>query len=487
MWSESNPFLNGPFEPLTQEYAEGAPVVVGRIPPELSGALYRTGNSLYYKPLNADRAHWFDGDGMTHAFFLEGGTARYACKWVKTEGLLTEQQVGRALYNGLYGVSNVTQGELPPGAPAIKVVAGINVIPLAGRVLALHELESHYWELDPETLETIGTFDFNGRFGNKLLTAHPHVDPSTGETLFVAQDYKAQTVTCFAVDGTGNVTSEHTVHMDSLAWIHDFIFSKDWFIFFLSPLLNNIAEEGVVAQGKGVLSLDKSVGTRIFLVNRHDGSTVMIRQESDFQITHFLNAYQEGDKIVVDACIADLLAVPDAPPIGEVFPFAFPHVSTPVFGSARMVRTLIDVHNSRSTQSSFEGVVGEFLRTNEAISGTKHRFGYLALVDPEKGGQGFNSLAKFDFETRAVQVQGVEQRYSMIPGEPIFVPHPSAESEDHGWILAVWWDPARNASELVILDARAFDQEPVARVKINNRIPLAFHGNWISRSQLKSR
>jgi len=86
-----------------------------------------------------------------------------------------------------------------------------------------------------------------------------------------------------------------------------------------------------------------------------------------------------------------------------------------------------------------------------------------------------------------MQLQGVEPHYPMIPGEPVFVPHPRAESEDHGWVLSVWWDPTRNASELVILDAQAFDQEPVARVKIDNRIPLAFHGNWISRSQLNSR
>ncbi|WP_454873511.1 carotenoid oxygenase family protein [Paraburkholderia xenovorans] len=484
LWSEVNPFLNGPFEPLTREYEEDAPIVEGKIPRELSGVLYRTGNSQFFQPLNADRAHWFDGDGMTHAFFLDEGSVRYACKWVKTEGLMVEQKAGRALYNGLYGASNVSQGELPSGAPPIKTVAGINVISLAGKVLALHELGNHYWELDPDTLETKGTFDFGGRFGDRLLTGHPHVDPSTGETLFIAQDVKAGTLTCFAVDRAGAVQGEHSVKMDSRAWIHDFIFSDDWFIFFLSPLINNVAEEGVVAQGKGVLSLDTSAGTRIFLVNRRDGSTITIRQEKDFQITHFLNAYQEGDEIVVDACISDLLETACVPPIGEVFPFSFPHVTAPVFGFPRMVRTIIDARNRRSAQMAFEGVEGEFLRLNEEVSGKKHRFGYLAAVDPERSGQGFNCLAKFDFATGNMQLQGIEESYSMIPGEPIFVPHPSPDSEDHGWLLSVWWNPMRNSSELLILDAREFDGEPVARIRINNRIPLAFHGNWIPRSRI---
>ena len=67
----------------------------------------------------------------------------------------------------------------------------------------------------------------------------------------------------------------------------------------------------------------------------------------------------------------------------------------------------------------------------------------------------------------------------MIPGEPIFVPKPGAAAEDEGWIMAVWWDPLRNASEMVIHEAQDFDGEPAARIQLDHHVPLGFHGNWI--------
>ena len=70
----------------------------------------------------------------------------------------------------------------------------------------------------------------------------------------------------------------------------------------------------------------------------------------------------------------------------------------------------------------------------------------------------------------------------MSPGEPIFVPRKNSASEDDGYILAVWWDPLRNTSELVIQDARDFEGPPLARVKLDHHVPLGFHGNWVPHS-----
>ncbi len=37
----------------------------------------------------------------------------------------------------------------------------------------------------------------------------------------------------------------------------------------------------------------------------------------------------------------------------------------------------------------------------------------------------------------------------------------------------------RNASDVVILDARAFSEEPVASISLPVRVPFGFHGNWV--------
>jgi carotenoid cleavage dioxygenase len=72
------------------------------------------------------------------------------------------------------------------------------------------------------------------------------------------------------------------------------------------------------------------------------------------------------------------------------------------------------------------------------------------------------------------------------PGEPIFVPRDGATSEDDGYIMAVWWDPKRNTSEMVIQAAQDFEAKPLARILLDHRVPLGFHGNWIADSELVS-
>jgi hypothetical protein len=52
--------------------------VVGELPRELNGTLYRNGPNPQFE---APGAHWFVGDGMLHAFHLEGGRASYRNGW----------------------------------------------------------------------------------------------------------------------------------------------------------------------------------------------------------------------------------------------------------------------------------------------------------------------------------------------------------------------------------------------------------------------
>ena len=137
MWSESAKFLNGIYEPLTSEYVIHDLRVEGEIPADLTGTLYRNGSNQHFHPTNPDKFHWFDGDGMVHAFRLQDGKASYRNKWVQTEGLLLEEKAGTGLYNGLYGQGCKPQKPLPAGAPAIKLVDNVNVIALAGKVYAV--------------------------------------------------------------------------------------------------------------------------------------------------------------------------------------------------------------------------------------------------------------------------------------------------------------------------------------------------------------
>ena len=66
------------------------------------------------------------------------------------------------------------------------------------------------------------------------------------------------------------------------------------------------------------------------------------------------------------------------------------------------------------------------------------------------------------------------------PGEPIFVPRTPDAEEDDGFVLVVVYDGRTHRSDLVVLDARAIDKEPLAVAHLEHRVPLGFHGNFVA-------
>jgi len=62
--------------------------------------------------------------------------------------------------------------------------------------------------------------------------------------------------------------------------------------------------------------------------------------------------------------------------------------------------------------------------------------------------------------------------------EPVFVPRTPDAAEGDGWLLAVIWRAADQRSELVVLRADAINDGPVATIRLPQRVPFGFHGNW---------
>ena len=67
-----------------------------------------------------------------------------------------------------------------------------------------------------------------------------------------------------------------------------------------------------------------------------------------------------------------------------------------------------------------------------------------------------------------------------VAGEPTFVPAAGSDPRsDEGWLMFYLHDENREKTEFVILDANNFANDPVARVKLPQRVPYGFHGSWI--------
>ncbi|MBK5199237.1 MAG: carotenoid oxygenase family protein, partial [Methyloceanibacter sp.] len=86
-----------------------------------------------------------------------------------------------------------------------------------------------------------------------------------------------------------------------------------------------------------------------------------------------------------------------------------------------------------------------------------------------------DSIVKVDTKTGEVMSWYEEGVY---PGEPVFVPAPSAQTEDDGVLLSVVLDIANDQSFLLVLDAATLQEK--ARAETPHAIPFHFHGNYFA-------
>src|SRR5690606_26277913 len=131
-----------------------------------------------YPPSTGDDV-FISGDGMVNAIYFQDGHADYKLRYVMSERLRHDRAARRSLfgryrnpYTAADSVRQVDRGGY-----------STTPIPHGGRLLALKE-DSVAMELDPMTLETRGPFDFGGSLQSRTMTAHPRLDPDTGELYF---------------------------------------------------------------------------------------------------------------------------------------------------------------------------------------------------------------------------------------------------------------------------------------------------------------
>src|SRR5476649_1692377 len=171
-----NPYLAGNFAPIATEDDFQDLAIIGEIPSGLNGAFYRNGPNPQFSPRDSNH-HWFAGDGMLHAFFVENGRVSYRNRYVRTPKYELEHAAGKSLF-GTFGNPLTTD---PAAVGKESGVANTNVVWHAGKLLALEEGHQPF-EVDPVTLEPRGYLPYAGAAGR--FTAHPKMDPETGEMVF---------------------------------------------------------------------------------------------------------------------------------------------------------------------------------------------------------------------------------------------------------------------------------------------------------------
>ncbi len=283
------PDLSGHMTPMADELDVTGLAVSGELPPGLRGSFVRNGPNPLFDPIG--RYNVLDGDGMLHGVTVGDGAASYRNRWVRSRGLQAELVLGRAIYPGLGNVMDFPDRSLTRDAGPVKNVANTHIIRHAGRYLALWE-GGLPTEVTP-TLDTVGEHDFGGRLRG-AMTAHPRIDPRTGELVCFAYSLFPPYLHYFVVDASGDLVHSVDLDLPAPVMMHDFVITEDHAVFLDSPIVFNMESLG----NGPMTSWRPENGTRLGVLPRRGGADDITWYEIEpGHVQHFWSGWAEGDRI----------------------------------------------------------------------------------------------------------------------------------------------------------------------------------------------
>jgi carotenoid cleavage dioxygenase len=451
-----NPYLSGNFAPVRSE-DDFQLKVRGELPSALRGTLYRTGPNPHFDPIEPH--HWFFGDGMVHGFWIEDGQVRYRNRYVRTPKWELENQHGRALWS----IDPRKADPLTFGNEG--GVANTNIFWHGGKLLALEEGHPPF-EMDPKTLDSRGYVrPYAGR-----VTAHPKVDPVTGEMVWFAYGVgdmpfaAGMSYGVTAPDGTVAQRQEFQAPYSSM--VHDFMVTENHVLFPVLPLTGSL--ERAMAGGPA-FAWEPEKGSYVGVMRRDaDVSTIRWFNTEACYVFHPLNAWEEGDKLYADVVRYN---------VAPLFPKA--DGSRGERPSSRLVRWTFDLAGASDAirEETLDDLEGEFPRVDPQVETRKHRHGWYAADSKGQNSVSSDSIAHLDFQS------GRRQLYTLPAGdrtsEPVFAPRGAGAAEGDGWITAVVYRAAEDRSDLLVFEALDLEKGPVATAELPRRVPYGFHGNWV--------
>lgn len=456
-------FLSGHFAPVRTECDAPDLEIVGEVPAEIAGTYYRNGANPMYPP--RDGYHQFSGDGMVHAFRIEDGCVAYRNRWMRTAKWELDREHREALW-GAFGNPLVSD---PRTAGTKMNVANTSVVWHGGRLLALDEGNAPF-EFDPVTLDPIGPWNFDGALVGPM-TAHPKIDPASGEMLFFGNGVEGMHLPSIAyhvADASGKLVRTDRFDAPHASMVHDFIVTENYVVF---PIYPATIDATRIGRGGPLIAWDDSLRTE-FGVLRRDAPIDSIRwlQTDPVFAYHPFNAYEEEGGLVVDLFVYG--AAPG-------FPGADGSRPDPRKASARLERWRVDPAGGIEGPGLeiLDPAACEYGRIDERFAGRRNRHGWYVFTEGDQGRHGlFDSVAHFDFET------GKKTSHSFGAGhwfaEPMFVPRSAAAREGDGFMLSVVYDPDTHRSDFVVYEAQDVGSGPIAMAKLETRVPAGFHAAW---------
>ncbi|MBT5874627.1 MAG: carotenoid oxygenase family protein [Candidatus Latescibacteria bacterium] len=442
--------------------------ISGTIPEYVRGAYYLNGPARFSIG-DVTYNNWLDGDGMVTSLAFTDEAVKFTNRFVHSHKYLAEEKAGRAIYR-CFGTA-FEGDELKRGIGTESPI-NVSLYPFANRLLAFGE-QSMPYELEMETLETIGPFDFDGYLNDITpFSAHPKFDRESGEMFNFGISFSSRQprLTLHRFDATGKIIFRKRLAIDYACSIHDFGLSPSYAIFYLSPYILDI--EKLTQNGSATIdtmSWRPELGSQLRILSREDGTEVANIPIGQGYCLHLANCFEADGLLVVDVVEYERPLYEEYQPIPDLFTTVSP---------GRPVRLSIDM----SSQEIVGRHVVDYARSPD-FPGCDPRLLTKPCQDMwmlgiskatgQNGRKFYDELVHVEWQQDTVRDLYRAPAGSYLGGEPVFLGDPSDESK--GAIICQIHDTSNQQSDFAIFDAFDVSAGPQARLHLRHPIRLGFH------------
>ncbi|MFB6171933.1 MAG: carotenoid oxygenase family protein [Haloarculaceae archaeon] len=456
------------FRSLDAEVDDYRLPVEGDVPDWLSGTLLRNGPGRFEaggRRVN----HWFDGLALLRRYAFEDGTVRYTDRFLRSEAY-ADAMDGRL--TGQFGTDTRGWRRLLDwlralGPPSPTDNANVHVARVDGEYVALTEAPRRI-AFDPETLATRGEFTFDDELTEHVTAAHLVDDRRRGELVgFTTQFGRTPRYVVYRVpDGSRSREVVASADARGPAYVHDCSVTADHVLLVESPLTLSVVQAlNPFAQGPvDMLDWRPERGTRVLVIDRDTGDLVADPTLDPSFAFHHVNAYVDGETVVLD-----LVEFPDGDVVDAMRMEQLDGEGYPSVPDGRPVRYRVDLAANAVDRSVLSGGGMALPRVAREDVGRRHRYAYAQATDRE----GANGLVKLDCERGTAREWWSASEYVE---EPIPVRRPGADADDDGVVLATALDVERERTSVLVFDAATLDL--LARARLPHAEPFGFHGRF---------
>ncbi|KAL2489818.1 putative carotenoid cleavage dioxygenase 4 [Forsythia ovata] len=480
--------LSDNFAPVDELPPTQCQVLEGSIPTCLNGAYIRNGPNPQFLPRGP--YHLFDGDGMMHSIRICDGKAILCSRYVKTYKYTVENKNGVSVIPNVFsGFNGLTASAARGALAAARMLAGqfnpVNGIGLAntslaligGKLYALGESDLPYEVKVAENGDIItrGRHDFDGEL-SMSMTAHPKIDPDTGEAFAFRYGPMPPFLTFFRINADGTKQPDIPIFsMTSPSFLHDFAITQKYAIFPEIQIGMNPME--MMAGGSPVGANPGKV-PRLGVIPRYakDESEMKWFDVPGFNIIHAINSWDEDDGDTIVLVAPNILSVEHTLERMDLI-------------HASIEKVKIDLKTGMVSRHPVSTRNLDFAVINPSYLGKKNKYVYAAVGDPMPKVSGVVKLdvSVSDDDRRDCIVSSRLYGEGCFGGEPFFVakePNNPNADEDDGYVVSYVHNEKSGESRFLVMDAKSPNLDIVAAVKLPRRVPYGFHGLFVRENDL---